>query len=154
VTPPPQSPIANRQSAIPEPLLSVENLSVALSVGGALRPAVDDVSFTLAAGEAVAVVGESGCGKTQLARAILGLSPENGRVGGRVVYGGRDLLSLSDREWRKVRGRHIGFVFQEPASALDPVQTIGAQIRESLRFHEDHSRTSLLNTSPSPRDAK
>ena len=141
MTPPPQSPIANRQSAIPEPLLSVENLSVELPVGGALRPAVDDVSFTLGAGEAVAVVGESGCGKTQLARAMLGLSPEGGRVRGRVVYAGRDLLSLSDREWRGVRGRHIGLVFQEPASALDPVQTIGAQIRESLRFHEDLSRT-------------
>lgn len=140
MTPPPESPIVIRQSAIPEPLLSVENLSVELWVDGTCRPAVDDVSFTLSAGEAVAVVGESGCGKTQLARAILGLSPEGGRVRGRVVYGGRDLLSLPDREWRSVRGRHIGLVFQEPASALDPVQTIGAQIQESLRFHEDLSR--------------
>ena len=141
MTSPRPSAIGNRQSAIGEPLLSVENLSVELFADGALRPAVDDVSFTLAAGEAVAVVGESGCGKTQLARALLGLSPEGGRVRGRVVYAGRDLLPLPDREWRKVRGRQIGFVFQEPASALDPVQTIGAQIRESLGFHEDLSRT-------------
>ncbi|MEP6994745.1 MAG: ABC transporter ATP-binding protein [Acidobacteriota bacterium] len=136
----PQSPMANPQSAIPGPLLSIENLSVDLPVARVRRAAVEDVSFTLSAGESVAVVGESGCGKTQLARAILGLPPEGGRVRGRVLYAGRDLLSLSEREWRDVRGRHIGLMFQEPASALDPVKTIGAQIRESLGFHADLSR--------------
>jgi peptide/nickel transport system ATP-binding protein len=140
LTPPLQSPIGNRQSATPPPLLCVEDLTIELPVGGSLRPAVDGVSFTLAHGEAVAVVGESGCGKTQLARAILGLTPEGGRVSGRVAYAGRDLLGLSEREWRKVRGGQIGLVFQEPASALDPVQTIGAQIQESLSFHANHPR--------------
>jgi peptide/nickel transport system ATP-binding protein len=96
---------------------------------------VDGVSFTLASGEAVAVVGESGCGKTQLARAILGLPPEGGRVAGRVLYAGRDLLGLSEPEWQSVRGRQIGLVFQEPAAALDPLQTIGAQIAESINLH-------------------
>jgi oligopeptide/dipeptide ABC transporter ATP-binding protein len=122
-------------SKIGEPLLSIENLSVELPVDGVLRPAVDGVSFTLASGEAVAVVGESGCGKTQLARAILGLPPEGGRVAGRVLYAGRDLLGLSELEWQSVRGRQIGLVFQEPAAALDPLQTIGRQIAESIDLH-------------------
>lgn len=140
MTPSRQSATANRQSPI-LPLLSVENLSVELSVGGGLRPAVDGVSFALASGEAVAVVGESGCGKTQLARALLGLSPEGARVGGRIVFAGRDLTGASERDWRSVRGRQIGMVFQEPASALDPVQTIGAQIHESLCYHASLSRS-------------
>jgi peptide/nickel transport system ATP-binding protein len=135
-----QSPFGNRQSAIVSPLLAVEHLTVELPVDGIPLPAVDDVSFSLRAGEAVAIVGESGCGKTQLARAILGLSPEGARVTGHVTYGGRDLLALSDREWGTVRGRRIGFVFQEPASALDPVQTIGQQIREAILCHEDLPR--------------
>jgi len=101
---------------------------------------VDGVSFTLSPGEAVAVVGESGCGKTQLARAILGLPPEGGRLDGRVLYEGRDLLRLTEAEWRRVRGAQIGLVFQEPATAMDPLQTIGAQIVESIGVHENLSR--------------
>jgi peptide/nickel transport system ATP-binding protein len=135
-----QSPVLRRASPADSPLLEVENLTVALPAGGALRPALDGVSLSLAAGESVALVGESGCGKTQLARAILGLSPESARVSGTVRFAGRDLLGLSDAEWRAVRGREIGLVFQEPASALDPVQTIGAQLLETLRFHFDVPR--------------
>jgi len=122
------------------PLLAVDDLTVSLPAGGALRPAVDRVSFALAAGEGVAVVGESGCGKTQLARAILGLVPDGGRLGGRVRYEGRDLLPLSDREWGAVRGREIGMVFQEPAAALDPVRTLGDHLAEALRLHASVSR--------------
>ncbi len=124
----------------PAPLLSVEDLRVELPVNGVLRPAVDGVSFALGAGRALAVVGESGSGKTQLVRAILGLSPEGARVTGRVLCAGRDLSTLSDREWREVRGREIGLVFQEPAAALDPVQTIGAQVVEAILLHEPVSR--------------
>ncbi len=116
-----------------QPLLRVQDLTVELPVDGAFYPAVDGVSLALDAGEAVAVVGESGSGKTQLARAVLGLSPAQARVRGRVVYGGEDLLRLSDRRWGAIRGREIAMVFQEPASALDPVQTIGAQIEEAVR---------------------
>jgi oligopeptide/dipeptide ABC transporter ATP-binding protein len=122
------------------PLLAVEDLTVELPVHGVRRPAVDGVSFALAAGEAVAVVGESGSGKTQLARGILGLVPDAGSLSGRVLYEGRDLLPLSDREWGTVRGREIGMVFQEPASALDPVRTIGEHIVEAVRLHRSCSR--------------
>lgn len=99
------------------------------------------MSFTLAAGESLAVVGESGSGKTQLARALLGLPPGGARVSGHLASGGRDLLSLSEDEWRGVRGGQIGLVFQEPASAFDPVRTIGAQIVEAIRLHRPVSRS-------------
>jgi oligopeptide/dipeptide ABC transporter ATP-binding protein len=133
----PQSTAGARDSAIAAPLLEVEDLTVRLPAGGAWRPAVEGVTFALRSGESVAVVGESGCGKTQLARAILGLSPETARVSGAVRLSGRDLLALSDAQWGSVRGREIGLVLQEPASALDPVQTIGDQIREALDLHFD-----------------
>jgi len=136
VTSPGKSEIRNPKSETsPEPLLRVEDLRVELPVGGRLRPAVDGVTFALAAGESVALVGESGSGKTQLARAILGLSPPGARVTGRVVYAGRELLDVPERLWRSVRGREIGLVFQEPAAALDPVRTIGGQIAESILLH-------------------
>ncbi len=122
------------------PLLSVEDLRVELPVRGAMRAAVDGMSFTLSAGESLAVVGESGSGKTQLARAILGLSPPGARVTGRVVYAGKPLSGLGEAEWGKIRGREIGLVFQEPAAALDPVRTIGAQIEESIRLHAPSRR--------------
>lgn len=122
-------------SELASPLLSVQDLTVELPVQGVLRRAVDRVSFSIAPGEAVAVVGESGCGKTQLARAILGLAPDGGRLSGRVGFAGRDLLPLSDREWGAVRGREIAMVFQEPASSLDPVRTIGEHVVEGLRLH-------------------
>jgi len=119
----------------PAPLLQVEDLRVELPVPrGGRRPAVDGMRFELFPGESVAVVGESGSGKTQLARALLGLSPEGARVSGRILYAGRPLLDLDERGWRKLRGREIGLVFQEPASALDPVRTVGAQIEESIHL--------------------
>jgi len=117
------------------PLLAVENLTVALPAGGALRPAVDGVSLEVGGGESLALVGESGSGKTQLLRAVVGLSPEGARVSGRVFLGGRDLTSLPDAAWGAVRGGEVGMVFQEPASALDPVRTIGAQLEEALVLH-------------------
>ncbi len=130
------SPLAN----IAEPVLSVEGLRVELPIDGVLYPAVDGVSFALEAGRAMAVVGESGSGKTQLVRAILGLQPDGARVSGTVHCSGRALSTLSDREWRAVRGREIGMVFQEPAAALDPVQSIGAQVVEAIRLHDPVSR--------------
>jgi oligopeptide/dipeptide ABC transporter ATP-binding protein len=120
-------------------LLSVEDLRVELPVGDGLFAAVDGVSFSLAPGEGVALVGESGCGKSQLARAILGLSPQGSRVSGRVVFEGWDVLGLSERERNAVRGGQIALVLQEPASALDPVRTVGAQVVEAIRLHRSVS---------------
>jgi peptide/nickel transport system ATP-binding protein len=113
---------------------------VELPVDGAFHAAVDGVSFSLARGEAVAIVGESGCGKSQLARALLGLPPDGARVTGRVRYAGQDLLGLGEIAWGAVRGRRIALVLQEPAAALDPVATIGTQLTEAIRLHRSVSR--------------
>ena len=115
------------------PLLSVRDLRVEVPSEGAFRPAVDGVSFDIAAGESLAVVGESGSGKTLMARALLDLLPEGARRTGAIAFEGRDLPFGAESAWAKVRGRGIALVFQEPASALDPVRTIGSQIEEALR---------------------
>ncbi|HKD11365.1 MAG TPA: ABC transporter ATP-binding protein [Thermoanaerobaculia bacterium] len=122
-------------------LLSVRSLKVELPIGGNLFPAVDGIDFDLESGEALGMVGESGSGKTLAARALLDLLPEGARLSGDIRYRGRKLAGLPEREWRKIRGREIAMVFQEPASALDPVQTIGSQIVEAIRAHGgvDHS---------------
>jgi peptide/nickel transport system ATP-binding protein len=120
-------------------LLSVRDLTVELPIDGSFFPAVEEVSFDLAEGEALAVVGESGCGKTILARALIGLPPEGARVRGSVVYAGRDLMGFSEREWERVRGGQIAMVFQEPGAALDPVRTIGEQIVEAIRSQKSVS---------------
>jgi peptide/nickel transport system ATP-binding protein len=123
-----------------EALLSVRNLKVELPLEGGWRPAVNDVSFDLARGESLAVVGETGCGKTLLARALVRLVPERARVSGTARCMGRDLTNLTEEQWDGVRGGEIALVFQEPAAALDPVQRIGAQIREAIRRHRRVSR--------------
>src|SRR5215471_19173550 len=123
------------ESDVPAPLIAAEDLTVLLPAGGRMRAAVERVSFSVAAGEALALVGESGCGKTQLARALLGLSPDGARIEGRVRLAGREISGLSDRDWSEVRGREIAMVFQEPASALDPVRTIGQHLDEAVALH-------------------
>jgi len=122
------------------PLLSIEGLEVRYeSPRGDVR-AVDGLDLTLDAGETYALVGESGCGKTATAYAILRLV-EPGRIaGGRIVFQGRDLMTLSEREMRRVRGAGIGIAFQEPGAALNPVLKIGTQVGESLRIHRGLSR--------------
>ncbi len=122
------------------PLLSVRDLSVELFLEGGWRPAVAGVSFDLESGEALAIVGESGCGKTLLARALMNLPPEEARVSGKVSYQGSDLLGLPEAAWQEIRGRRLALVFQEPGAALDPVRTIGDQIVEAIRLHRSVSR--------------
>jgi peptide/nickel transport system ATP-binding protein len=118
------------------PLLSVDSLAVDLSLDGRFANALDAVSLDLCNGEALALVGESGCGKTLAALAVVGLLPAAAWVtGGRILMAGRDLTALSEKEMCSVRGREIGFVFQEPALALDPVRSVGSQVVESLRLH-------------------
>jgi oligopeptide/dipeptide ABC transporter ATP-binding protein len=127
------------------PLLSVRDLSVSfapsLAGEGALR-AVDHVSFDVPTGGTVALVGESGCGKSVTAQAILRLLPEPpARIdGGAIVFEDRDLLKLPERAMREVRGGRIGMVFQEPMTSLNPVYTVGFQIAEAIRLHRDVSR--------------
>jgi peptide/nickel transport system ATP-binding protein len=117
------------------PLLSLRGLKVELPFQGRWYPAVDGISFDLARGEAVAVAGESGCGKTLLGRALIGLPPETARLSGSLFWEGRDLQAASEKEWERIRGRRIAMLFQEPGAALDPVSTIGDQITEAIRLH-------------------
>jgi len=118
-----------------EALLSVRDLRVEFPRQGRWFPAVDGVSFDLEKGETLAVAGESGCGKTLIGRALMNLAPETARVAGSVRWEGRDLRQASEEDWERIRGRRIAMLFQEPSAALDPVQTIGDQIAESIRLH-------------------
>jgi len=98
--------------------------------------AVNGVSFSIAAGETLGLVGESGCGKSVTSLALLGILARNGKVTeGRAIFEGRDLIGLSDKQLRRIRGRDIGMIFQDPMTSLNPVLTIGRQIRESLETH-------------------
>jgi oligopeptide/dipeptide ABC transporter ATP-binding protein len=118
------------------PLLSVQNLTTVFEVPGRPVVAVDDVSFDVRKGETLGLVGESGSGKSVTAFSILQLLQSPGRItAGRVLFQGRDLLTLPEQEVRKVRGAGIGLVFQEPMAALNPVMRVGAQIGEALRVH-------------------
>jgi oligopeptide/dipeptide ABC transporter ATP-binding protein len=119
-----------------EPLLHVEQLTAGFDVGGRFLPAVQDVSFTIAPGETLGLVGESGSGKTVAALSLLRLLRPPGRIlEGRILFRGRDLLSLDEAGIRAVRGAGIGFIFQEPMAALSPVFTIGDQIAEGMVVH-------------------
>jgi peptide/nickel transport system ATP-binding protein len=121
-----------------EPLLKVENLKTTF---GSLV-AVDDVSFEVRKGETLGLVGESGSGKSVTAFSIIRLVQEPGQVvGGRVLFQGRDLMALPEHEMRQVRGAGIGFVFQEPMAALNPVMRVGAHIAEALTVHGLATRT-------------
>jgi peptide/nickel transport system ATP-binding protein len=117
------------------PLLSVEDVSVELPTPrGALR-AVDKVDLALAPGRTLGIVGESGCGKTMLSRAILQLLPKRARLTGRVMFDGRDLVTLDPEALRRLRGPELAVVFQDPMTSLNPVLTIGTQIGETLQAH-------------------
>ncbi len=124
-----------------EPLLSVEELTTEFVTDEGVVRAVDGVTFDVHAGETVSLVGESGCGKSVTALSIMRLiqSPPGRIVGGRVNFEGRDLLSLSEREMRSVRGGKIGMIFQEPMTSLNPVLSIGRQITEPLQLHQKMS---------------
>jgi oligopeptide/dipeptide ABC transporter ATP-binding protein len=118
------------------PLLSVEDLRVHFWTGGGTVHAVNGISFDIGPGETLGIVGESGCGKSVTALALLGLLPRAGRVrSGSATFDGRDLLQLSQRALRRLRGRQIAMIFQDPMTSLNPVLTIGRQIREPLETH-------------------
>ncbi len=122
------------------PLLSVEDLSITLDFGAARFEAVKDVSFTIRRGETYGLVGESGCGKSITALAMIGLLKPPMRIGGgRIRFDGREIQALPADDMRKLRGARISMIFQEPMTALNPVSPVGRQIAEMFVLHEGAS---------------
>jgi len=119
------------------PLLSIEGVSVSLPTPRGALKAVDNVDLAVAAGSTLGVVGESGCGKTMLSRAILQLLPKRARLSGRVMFNGRDLAGLRPEALRRLRGPELAVVFQDPMTSLNPVLTVGTQLVETLQAHLD-----------------
>ena len=122
-------------------LLEIRDLRTSFRTAAGAAHAVDGVSLSLAAGRTLGLVGESGCGKTMIALSIMRLVPPPGVItGGRIEVAGRNLLELSERAMRAVRGAEIAMIFQEPMTSLNPVLTIGDQISEAIRLHGDGGR--------------
>jgi peptide/nickel transport system ATP-binding protein len=146
----------------PAPLLDVAGLTVSFATEWELVQVVIDVSFKVGEGEIVSIVGESGSGKTVALLSVLGLTDRrNTEIEGSVTFRGRSLLDLPEREMRRIRGREIGFISQNPMAALTPVHTIGWQIEEQIRVHLNLSRavarrraTELLDEVGLPNPAK
>ncbi len=124
-------------------LLEIENLSVHFHIPEGVARAVDGISFHLAAGETIGLVGESGCGKSVTSLSILGLIPSPpGRIeSGKIMFSGQNLLDLDLESLRKIRGRQISMIFQEPMTSLNPVLPIGRQVAEPLMVHQGLSKT-------------
>ena len=122
-------------------LLEIENLQTHFRTPEGVNRAVDGVSFTVEAGETVAIVGESGCGKSVTAHSIMRLIPQPpGKIAGTIRFQDIDLLQLDERAMRKIRGNQISMVFQEPMTSLNPVLSVGQQIGEALRLHQNLGR--------------
>jgi len=122
-------------------MLEIEHISLGVPTSAGLMPAVSDVSLTLKPGQVLGLVGESGCGKTLCAQSILRLGEHQGieRIKGRILLDGNDIFDMSDTQLQRLRGGRIGMVFQEPMTALNPVFSIGAQIIEVIRLHQNAS---------------
>ena len=123
-----------------QPLLQVRDLTVTLPTAHGPQAALRGVSFALERGATLGLVGESGCGKSLTALALMGLLPDRAEVGGSIRLAGQELTALDDAAWARLRGDRIGMVFQEPMTALNPVHRIGDQIAEPLRLHRGLSR--------------
>jgi peptide/nickel transport system ATP-binding protein/oligopeptide transport system ATP-binding protein len=132
---------------MPEELLKIDSLKTVFHTEDGTARAVDGVSFAVGRGETVGLVGESGCGKSVTALSILRLitDPPGHIESGSIIFEGRDLLGLSEKEMRKVRGNEISIVFQEPLSSLNPVFTCGEQIREAIALHQKLGRKASKN---------
>jgi len=123
-----------------QPLLQVRDLTVTLPTAHGPQAALRGVSFALERGATLGLVGESGCGKSLTALALMGLLPDRAEVGGSIRLAGQELTALDDAAWARLRGDRIGMVFQEPMTALNPVHRIGDQIAEPLRLHRGLDR--------------
>ncbi len=123
------------------PLLDVQNLRVALPSPHGPVEALRGVSFTLERGQTLGLIGESGCGKSMTALALMGLLPDGATVSGRVLLNGQDLTTLDEAALCRLRGHRLGMVFQEPMTALNPLHTVGHQIAEPLRLHKGFTRS-------------
>ena len=124
---------------LPSDLLAVNNLRVTLQTARGPVDALRGISFSVQRGETVGLIGESGCGKSITALALMGLLPDGARVSGSICFAGQELTSLDEPALCRLRGNRIGMVFQEPMTALNPLHTVGRQIAESLRLHEGSS---------------
>lgn len=119
-----------------KPLLSVENVSTSFQAGKQQSTVVKDVSFTVQPGEIVAIVGESGSGKSVTSLSIMGLLKKNAQITGSIVYNGQDLLTLTNKQRRLLRGSEMSMIFQEPMSSLNPMLRVRSQIAEVLTIHQ------------------
>jgi oligopeptide/dipeptide ABC transporter ATP-binding protein len=127
-------------------LLEVKNLKTSFFTPAGEVKAVDDVSFSISKGKTLVIVGESGCGKTVTGLSLLRLiSPPGKIVSGEIIYQGKDLLTLSQSEMRKIRGNEISMIFQDPGTSLNPVFTIGNQIRETIALHQKLPKKETAN---------
>lgn len=126
-------------------VLDVEGLGLSFQNAAGLLPIITDVSFSIRQGEAVALVGESGCGKSISALAIMGLAPDNAVITGRISLNGKLISGLPTRERRRLCGRHMGFIFQEPMTALHPTLTIGRQMTDTLKHNLGLSQAVATN---------
>ncbi len=121
---------------IPAPLLELRDLRVTLATPRGPADALRGISFAIERGQTLGLIGESGCGKSITALALMGLLPEGANASGSLRFDGRELLGLAEDDWCKLRGNRLAMVFQEPMTALNPLHTIGHQIGESLRLHK------------------
>jgi peptide/nickel transport system ATP-binding protein len=128
-------------TAVGDPLLRVEDLRVEFTTEDGVVKAVDGISYAVGRGRTLGVVGESGSGKTVSAMTVLGLTRAQGAtITGRILFEGRDLLSLEEAELRKIRGNEIAMIFQDPSTALHPLYRVGSQLIEAVRAHQDVSK--------------
>ncbi|GEK33416.1 ABC transporter ATP-binding protein [Kurthia sibirica] len=117
-------------------LLTIKNLHTSFRIKDQYFAAIEDINLTLKENEILAIVGESGCGKSTLATSIVGLHQEgNTKVDGEILYNGLNLANMKDDDFNKIRGNDIGFIFQDPLAALNPLMRIGDQIAETLKYH-------------------